>query len=223
MSVAEHMARHRGRPRPARRGRADAGTLLFAFGWIEMTREIHRVVEDAEDLDHVFVAVGASAKHDQVPALAARSGDMEGGDARAQVLPNAYTRDARARCQRRDCAHQSRCVGAGLPGTELLDGPDENVLEVRLGGPSQADRPTDRPSRHFRGFRDGVASIVCSANEARCRSSAEGDLNVRTRPASASAIPIRIASRSASARASSSAARAATSRSPSRSTSLEFW
>jgi hypothetical protein len=200
-----------------------ASTLLLVFGGIEMTREIHRVVENSEDLDHVFIAVGANAKHDQMPALPARPGNVQRSDVGTEILASARARHARARRQRRDRPHQGHCVDAGLPGTEVLDGPDEDVLEVRFRGPSQADRPAGGPPRHFRRFRDGDAAIVSSANEARCRSSADGDRNVRTRPASASAIPIRIASRSASARVSSSAARAATSRSPSRSTSLEFW
>lgn len=76
---------------------------MLAFGSRLLRRvawHIHRVVQDPQDLDHVPIAVMTDPKHQEVPASASASGDVEGEEPAVDIV---------ARLSAEDCMMALRC------------------------------------------------------------------------------------------------------------------
>jgi len=114
-----------------------------------MALQIHGVVKEAQDFDHLAVRSAPDAEHDEMTPLAALAGDVKRENALQDVISLSCTDDCRTGGQiiqrRRNCFG----VDARLCFAELVHRPAQDFLEVGLGGRRQADRPATRPSAHF--------------------------------------------------------------------------
>lgn len=69
-----------------------------------MTRQIHCIVEETQDLDYLAVSFLADSEHDEMTPLTAVASDMQREKSWRNVVARADADDARAGSQRLQCA-----------------------------------------------------------------------------------------------------------------------
>ena len=114
-----------------------------------MALQIHGVMKEAQDLDHVVVRSAPDAEYDEMAPLAALAGDVKCENSLQDVVSFFRTDDGRTGSQIIQRRRKRFGVGARLRFTELIHRPAQEFLEVGLGGRRQADRPAARPCAHF--------------------------------------------------------------------------
>ena len=130
-------------------GSRKIAALRTFFGRWQMALQIHRIMKESQDLDHVVVLSTPDAKHYKMPSLAALAGDVKRENPLEDVVPLFRTRDGRADSQIVQRRRDRFGVDARLGFAELVHRPAQDRLEVGLGGGRQADRPAARACSHF--------------------------------------------------------------------------
>ena len=123
--------------------------LRTFIDWGQMTLQIHGVMKEAQDLDHVTVRRPSDAEHDEMTPLAALAGDVQCENSLQDVVPLFCTDDGRAGSQIIQRRGNCSSVDASLRFAELVHRPAQDFLEVGLGGSRQSNRPAARPCAHF--------------------------------------------------------------------------
>ena len=114
-----------------------------------MAWQIHGVMKEAQDLDHVTVRRPSDAEQDEMTTLAALAGDVKRENSFQDVIPLPRAHDGRAGSQIIQRCRNSFSVDARLHIAELVHRPAQDFLEVSLGGRRQTNRPVARPCAHF--------------------------------------------------------------------------
>ena len=103
-----------------------------------MPRQLHSIVENSNNLDHV---AARGAVHDEMPSAAALAGDME----RPKVRQNFITSDAPqhvgAVAERAESFKKRVSVNVGLTGAESLSGIFQDAGEIFLCLNTKANPP----------------------------------------------------------------------------------
>ena len=127
-----------------------------------MALQIHRIVKEAQDLDHVVVRSTPDAEHYKMTPLASLAGNEKRENSLEDIVPLFRTNDGRAGSEIIERRGNCSSVDTRLRCAELGRCPTQDYLEVGLGGRRQADRPDARPCAHF-GRVTGFPPIALSA------------------------------------------------------------
>ena len=106
---------------------------------IQLSLQIHAVVQDAQYFDHALMAIGT--KQQQVPPLVFFSSHMQRADSLTQFWPMSNTHDGRPGLEGLHRAAKDACIGVGLSRAKMLACPAHDLDEVGLGALGQADPP----------------------------------------------------------------------------------
>lgn len=128
-----------------------------------MALQIHGVMKEAQDLDHVTVRRAPDAEHDEMATFAALAGDVKREKPLQDVVPLFCTDDGRTGGQIIQRRRKRFGVDARLRIAEFGHCPAQNFLEVDFGGRRQPDRPGARSCAHFLRVAGGFAAIALSA------------------------------------------------------------
>ena len=123
--------------------------LRTFIDWGQMALQIHGVMKEAQDLDHVAVGCPSDAEHDEMKPLAGLAGDVQCENSLQNVVPLFCTDDGRAGSQIIQRRGNCSSVAASLRFAELVHRPAQYFLEAGLGGRRQSNRPATRPCAHF--------------------------------------------------------------------------
>ena len=114
-----------------------------------MALQIHGVMKEAQDLDHVVVRCGPDAEHHKMTPPSVIASDVNGKNPLEDGVSPYRTDDGRAGGQIIQRRGKRFGVDARLPIAEWVHCPAQDFLEVGLGGRRQADRPAARPCAHL--------------------------------------------------------------------------
>lgn len=147
--------------------------LLALVGRGQMALQIHRVVKESQDLDHLAALIMSSPEHDEMSPLASLASDMKRGYSLGDVAAFPCTRDGRAGGQIVQRNRERLGMDARLRLAKLHRRPAQDFLEVGLGGCRQADRPAGHPCRRFERVPAAFPAIAPLAIAVKWRLSAE--------------------------------------------------
>lgn len=114
-----------------------------------MALQIHGVVKEAQDFDHLAVRSAPDAEKDEMTPFAALAGDVKRGNALQDVISLSCADDCRTGGQIIQRRRNRSGVDARLCFAELVHRPAQDFLEVGLGDRRQADRPSACSNTHF--------------------------------------------------------------------------
>lgn len=104
-----------------------------------MSLQVHRFVQHAEHLDNV--AVHADAKDHEVSSPAAPTGYVQRTKPWRDLIAAARAHDIGAGCQCLDRQAQRAAIHPRLPSTEMVRGPANDLLDIRLRRAREANPP----------------------------------------------------------------------------------
>ena len=130
-------------------GSRKIAALRTFFGRWQMALQIHRIMKESQDLDHVVVLSTPDAEHDEMTPLATLAGDMKRENPLENIVPLFCTHGGRAGGQVIQRRSKRFGVDARLGCAELVHRPAQDCPEVGPGGGRQADRPAARPCAHL--------------------------------------------------------------------------
>jgi hypothetical protein len=91
--------------------------------------QIHRVVENAHDFDHL---TSGGAVHDEMPSAPAFAGDVQAAQAALDFIARGAALDVGSCMQRRQRLRQRRLINPDLPLAERIGGLAQDAGEVGL-------------------------------------------------------------------------------------------
>lgn len=109
-----------------------------------MARQVHGVMKQPQDFDHLTPLVLTDAKHHEVTPLAATASDMQREDSLGDIVTDLGAENRRARGQRLQCRGERVGIDPRLRLAEPSRRPVQDVLEIGLRCGRQADWPRAR-------------------------------------------------------------------------------
>ena len=140
-----------------------------------MARQIHCVMKEAKNLDHLAAVFMPDPKHDEMAPLALLASDVKRAEPLGDFVAFSRPRDARASSQGFQCGREGFGIGARLCFAELGQRPAQDFPKVGLRTCRQAHSPALPRPAHFDRTRETLPATASSAIVARCRLSVAGD------------------------------------------------
>lgn len=137
-----------------------------------MPRQVHRVVQDAEDFDYLGLTLAPDTKHHEMTPLSAMPGDMQREESPCDVAAFSCAGSFKSLAQFLQRSRERFGVDPCLSCPEPLSRPAQDFLDIRFSRCGESDGPVALGRDHFA---DLFSVTAFSASETRCRVIAFGD------------------------------------------------
>ena len=158
-------------------GRALSQTLLVPC--LDMTYQVHRIMQQPENVNHGLFFKSADPVQHEVPAFPTPARHMQSHQAFRDFIPSSRSGNLRPRCQRFDRPRQGLGILARLCLSEPFRRPTNNISEIDFGGGCQTDAPTATVGNHDLSVSGETVPSVSVARADKSSRSASAASNVR--------------------------------------------
>ncbi len=127
-----------------------------------MTRQIHGVMEEAQDLDDRSASRIDGTEQDEVASFTSPPGDVKGMDALGDLVPALRPCDRGAAGQVSQGSRKRLGINVRLPFAKLRECPTKNLAKIVLRRSCESNRPAARVWGHPERFREDFGLTTSS-------------------------------------------------------------